>query len=202
MGTVNKDNVLSATLFGRTRRAVLSLLFGHADETFSLRDILRVANTGHGAVQRELKALTAAGIVRRQARGRQVYYQANPDLPVFQELQGLVTKTSAPGIKTRTNVRVSSSKLSDLCQRHHIRRLAFFGSVLRDDFRPDSDVDILVEFEPKHVPGFFKLAEIEAGLSSLLDGHKVDLHTPDDLSRYFRDQVVREAEVRYDAKTG
>ena len=164
-----------------------------------MRDILRVANTGHGGGA-ELKALPQPTSL--SARHGAASILRPSDSPVFQELWGPVTKTSASGRKTRTNVRVSSSKLSDLCQRHHIRRLAFFGSVLRDDFRPDSDIDVLVEFEPKHVPGFFKLAEIEAGLSSLLDGHKVDLHTPDDLSRYFRDQVVREAEVRYDAKAG
>jgi hypothetical protein len=83
------------------------------------------------------------------------------------------------------------------CRRHHIRRLALFGSVLRDDFRPDSDVDVLVEFREGHTPGldFFGM-EIE--LSELL-GHKVDLQTPGFLSPYFRDRVLAEAEVLYDA---
>ena len=88
-------------------------------------------------------------------------------------------------------------RLVEFCRRHHIRELALFGSVLRDDFGPDSDVDMLVEFESGHTPGlaFFR---IERELSELL-GRKVDLNTPRDLSRYFRDEVVREAEVLYAA---
>ncbi|SRR6266498_5406668 len=91
---------------------------------------------------------------------------------------------------------IDQAKIADFCRRHHIRKLAFFGSVLRDDFRPDSDVDVLVEFEPGHVPGlaFFSM---EAELSAIL-GHKVDLNTPRFLSRYFRDQVQAEAEVQYE----
>ena len=87
-------------------------------------------------------------------------------------------------------------KIVDFCRRHHIRRLAIFGSALRDDFRPDSDVDILVEFEPGHIPGLFGMARLERELSALL-GRKVDLRTPEDLSRYFRDEVLKEAEVQY-----
>jgi predicted nucleotidyltransferase len=81
------------------------------------------------------------------------------------------------------------------CGRHHVRRLALFGSVLRDDFTDRSDVDVLVEFEPGHVPGlaFFSM---EAELSAIV-GRKVDLNTPGFLSRYFRDQVLAEAETQY-----
>ena len=86
--------------------------------------------------------------------------------------------------------------IASFCRRHHIRRLALFGSVLRDDFRPDSDVDVLVEFEPGHVPGFGFFA-LQEELSELL-GRVVDLHTPRFLSRYFRDEVLAHAEVQYD----
>ncbi|MBE9477957.1 MAG: nucleotidyltransferase family protein [Chloroflexi bacterium] len=92
-------------------------------------------------------------------------------------------------------MRVPQEKLAEFCRRHYIRRLALFGSVLRPDFRPDSDIDVLVEFEVGHVPGFAIVA-IEGELSRLV-GRKVDLRTPGDLSRYFRDRVVREAEVQY-----
>ena len=87
--------------------------------------------------------------------------------------------------------------IAAFCRRHHIRKLALFGSVLRGDFRPDSDVDVLVEFEQGHVPGFFRLFDIEQELSALLAGRKVDLRTPQDLSRYFRDEVMAQAEVQY-----
>jgi hypothetical protein len=83
------------------------------------------------------------------------------------------------------------------CRGRHIRRLAFFGSVLRDDFGPQSDVDVLVEFEPGYVPGLLRLAAMERDLSDLLGGRKVDMRTPADLSRYFRDEVVARAVVQY-----
>ncbi|NET62133.1 MAG: nucleotidyltransferase family protein [Symploca sp. SIO2E6] len=82
-----------------------------------------------------------------------------------------------------------------LCQQHHIRKLALFGSVLRNDFRPDSDVDILVEFEPAHIPGF-DFIDIQDKLSEII-GRTIDLNTPQDLSRYFREHVLAEAKEIY-----
>ncbi len=95
----------------------------------------------------------------------------------------------------RSNIDVPKHKVAEFCRQHHIRRLALFGSVLREDFRPDSDVDVLVEFEQGHVPGliFFTM---ESELSEIL-GRKVELNTAQFLSRYFRDQVIAEAEVQY-----
>ena len=89
--------------------------------------------------------------------------------------------------------------LAGVCRRHHIRRLSLFGSTLRGTNRPDSDVDLLVEFEPGRKPGLFRLAEIEAELSDLLGGRRVDLRSPEDLSRYFREEVVLAAAVQYAA---
>jgi len=89
--------------------------------------------------------------------------------------------------------------LASLCRRHHIRRLSLFGSTLKGTHRPDSDVDLLVEFEPGREPGLLGLAGIEAALSILAGGRRVDLRTAQDLSRYFRDEVVRTAEVQYAA---
>jgi predicted nucleotidyltransferase len=94
-------------------------------------------------------------------------------------------------------ISIPQDEVADFCRRHHIRKLSFFGSVLRDDFGPDSDVDVLVEFEPDHVPGLIRLAGIEIELSQILGGRKVDMNTPQCLSRYFRDQVRAEAKVQY-----
>jgi uncharacterized protein len=88
-------------------------------------------------------------------------------------------------------------QIADFCRRRHIRRLAVFGSALRSDFNEASDIDILVEFEPEHIPGLFGMARMERDLSALLGGQKVDLRTPEDLSRYFRQEVLNEAEVQY-----
>ncbi len=92
-------------------------------------------------------------------------------------------------------VDLPKEKIADFCRRYHIRKLAVFGSALREDFRPDSDLDVLVEFDPGHTPGlaFFGM---EQELSELL-GRKVDLNTPQFLSPYFRDKVLAEAEVQY-----
>ncbi len=87
--------------------------------------------------------------------------------------------------------------LSELCKRNKIRRLSLFGSRLKGTFKPSSDVDLLVEFEPQATVTLLDMSRIERELSALLDGLKVDLRTAEDLSRYFRDEVTREAEVQY-----
>ena len=92
---------------------------------------------------------------------------------------------------------LNREKITDFCRRNHIRKLSLFGSVLRDDFGPESDIDVLVKFEAGHVPGFFRLFDMEEELSSLLGGRKVDLRTPEDLSRYFRDEVLAQSWVQY-----
>ncbi|MCK4403063.1 MAG: nucleotidyltransferase family protein [Dehalococcoidia bacterium] len=92
---------------------------------------------------------------------------------------------------------IPRENIAEFCQEHYIRKLSLFGSVLREDFRPESDVDVLVEFEPGHVPGFIRLASMELELSKLFGGRKVDINTAQCLSRYFRDEVVRIAEVQY-----
>jgi predicted nucleotidyltransferase len=89
-------------------------------------------------------------------------------------------------------------KLAEFCRRNHIRKLALFGSVITDRFGPNSDVDFLVEFEPGRGPGYFGLARMERELSDMA-GRKVDLRTPRELSRYFRDEVVAGAQVQYTA---
>lgn len=94
-------------------------------------------------------------------------------------------------------IAVDPEILSALCQRHQIRRLSLFGSTLKGTARPDSDVDLLVEFEPGARITLLDMAQIEIELSTLLGGRKVDLRTAGDLSRFFRDEVVRTAEPQY-----
>lgn len=90
-------------------------------------------------------------------------------------------------------------KLMEFCRKHHIRKLSLYGSALRGQLHPSSDIDLLVEFESGHVPGLITLAGMEIELTEML-GRKADLRTPRDLSRYFRDQVVNTAEVQYEAR--
>ena len=91
---------------------------------------------------------------------------------------------------------VPRDEIADFCRRHHIRKLALFGSILRDDFRPDSDVDVLVEFEPGHVVGF-GIIDMEEELSRLFGGHKVDMVREKYLNLRLRSRILASAEVQY-----
>ena len=100
---------------------------------------------------------------------------------------------------TRHGIEIPSDRIAEFCRRNGIRRLAFFGSFIRDDFSPGSDIDVLVEFGPQVGIGFFELFAMERELSTLLGGRKVEMNTPHSLGRYFRDEVLAEAEVAYAA---
>ena len=202
---LSDSNVAVSALFGRGRRTILSLLFGRSDEAFYLRQIVRATGIGLGPAQRELKHLADAGIIRRTARGGRVYFQADPETPIFAELNRMagtmeqVMRSIDPpppaSLPLSGRFPVPQELLAAFCRKHHIKKLSLFGSVLREDFRLDSDIDVLVEFEEGSVPGW-DMVDVEAELSQLV-GRKVDLRTPHELSRYFRERVVREAEVRY-----
>jgi len=94
-------------------------------------------------------------------------------------------------------ITIPKDQIASFCRERGIRRLSIFGSALGPDFKEDSDIDVLVEFEPGHIPGLFGIARYERELSAILGGRKVDLRTPEDLSRYFRQSVLDEAEVQY-----
>jgi len=135
MGTITLNDQLTETLLGKTRRALLSILYGHADETFYLRQLVRVAGSGTGAVQRELKALAEAGIIKRIGKGRQVYYQANAQCSVYPELKSLIMKTAGMG---------DVLKMAMLPLAERIRTAFIYGSVARGSESRASDVDIFV----------------------------------------------------------
>jgi predicted nucleotidyltransferase len=99
----------------------------------------------------------------------------------------------------KTQVEIPKDKIRLFCKKHYIRKLSLFGSILRDDFESNSDVDVLVEFEIGHGPSFFLLFDMEDELSALFGGRKVDIRTPEDLSRYFRQSVMATAAVQYAA---
>ena len=135
MSTITEHDKLSSALFGKTRRAVLALFFSHPDESFYLREIERVTGTAHGAVQRELKRLSDAGIITRSARGRIVYYRANRQSALFDELHGLVLKTAG----LADVLRAALAPLADTID------IAFvYGSMARGTVAADSDVDLMV----------------------------------------------------------
>ena len=96
----------------------------------------------------------------------------------------------------RIPIKMPKEQLAQFCETYHIRRISLYGSALRDDFSENSDIDILIDFEPGVKAGLLKMARMENELSDML-GRKVDLRTPGDLSRYFRQEVLDSAEVEY-----
>ena len=96
-----------------------------------------------------------------------------------------------------TKITVPKDKIETFCRQNRIKKLALFGSVLRDDFSSESDIDVLVEFEPSARVGFFELYDMEQELSGILGGRKVDINTPKSISKYFRHKVLAGAEVQY-----
>ena len=125
----------ASSLFGRTRSALLALLYGHADESFYLRQLIREVGAGHGALQRELKHLTDMGLIVRRAQGNQVLFRANVHSPIFAEIKSLVTKT----------VGVHHAIRSALASLRPAVKIAFvYGSVARNQERAESDVDLMV----------------------------------------------------------
>lgn len=135
MGSSTAIQAPSPSLFGQTRQALLSLLYTRADEAHLQEDLIRLAALGRGAVQRELQFLARAGVVRRTVRGRQVYFQANPDCPIYPELRGLIVKTAGVADVLR-------AALAPLAER--IRVAFIYGSVARGAERKASDVDVMV----------------------------------------------------------
>ncbi len=133
MKAESKD--ISSLLFGKTRRAILSLLYGHPEESYYLRQIVRMVGFGLGAVQREVKLLADAGIIRRRTSGHQVYFQANTDSPVFKELKSLITKTVGIG----DTLCAALSSFND-----RIKIALVYGSVARGEENRGSDIDLLV----------------------------------------------------------
>ncbi len=99
-------------------------------------------------------------------------------------------------MNNKNPINIPKDIIKTFCKKHHIRRFSIFGSALRQDFRSDSDIDILVEFHQDYIPGLIKLAGIEIELSNILE-RRVDLRTPEDLSRYFRQEVLNSAEIQY-----
>ncbi|MGH7321608.1 MAG: nucleotidyltransferase domain-containing protein [Candidatus Rokuibacteriota bacterium] len=187
-GTADPSDA-AAVLFGRTRRRVLGWLLGHADEAFYLRQLVRHAGVGQGAVQRELDRLTRAGLLRRTVQGRQVYFQANRASPIFPELHALFLKTAGM-------VDVLREALAPVAARVLVAFV--FGSAARGALRADSDLDVLLVGEVPFESVASALAEAQARL-----GRDVNptVYPPDEFraklraGHHFLTTVLREARM-------
>ena len=145
----------AAVLFGRSMRAVLGLLFSHPERAFYLREIARAAGTSPSSLQRELAALSAAGLIARDARGHQVYFRANSESPLFEELRGIAVKTFGVADVVR-------AALAPLARA--VRVAFIYGSLARGEARPESDVDVMVVGEPSFAKVVERLRPSEAAL--------------------------------------
>ena len=215
MGTTRPG--LSETLFTKTQRGILSLLFGDPARSYYANEIVRHARAGIGTVQRELARLVAAGLLTVARVGNQKHYQANRQSPIFDEMEAIVLKTMAAEAGERslaareTRARytaggkapaldVPKRRLDALCRRHHIKRLGVFGSFARGEAGEGSDVDVLVEFEPDKAPSLFKLVDVQEELSVLFGGRRVDIATPVILENpYRRKSILADLKTLYAA---
>jgi uncharacterized protein len=186
-------------LFSKTRRGLLTMLYNHPGEAFYVNQIVKDLGSGSGAVQRELRMATEAGLISRERRGNLVLYRANQDAALFSELKNIIDKTSAGVVRpydlTAQRFKVAKSDLEDFCYRHHINKLSLYGPVLQKEFGPENAINVLAEFLPGYAPGF-GIADVEDELSRLA-GHKVELRAPGELSRYRKVETARQARVIY-----
>lgn len=201
---------IAEALFSRTQQAVPGLLFSQPERRFYLSEIVREARKGTGAVYRELARLAGAGLVSVLAVGGKKLYQANRASPVFDELVGLIAKLSEPpapavrapaaSYEVARSPAVPRSKLAGLCRKYHVRRLGLFGSAARGELAPESDVDLLIEFEPGKALSLWAEPEMREAFSALFGGRRVDLVPPEVLRNpYRREAILRDLRVLYEA---
>jgi predicted nucleotidyltransferase len=192
------------TLFGsKLRLKVLGQLFTHPGERYYVRQLAAVIGEDSTNVSRELGRLEQAGLLVSITEGRQKYYRADRKSPLFKDIRSLLAHLPAARNAIRPDssallsrrLKINQPELNGFCRLNQIQKLSLFGSVLRDDFKPESDIDVLVEFQPGKTPGFLKMAGMEEELSGIIGGRKVDLRTPQDLSCHFRSRVLAEAKV-------
>ena len=202
---------IAEALFSRTQQQVLGLLFSQPERRFALSEIVLAAKKGTGAVYRELARLTAADLVTVLPVGGKKLYQANRASRVFDELVGLMAKLSgaAPAPVLRSPVAgyevgrprtVPRAKLAALCRKYHVRRLGLFGSAARGELAPESDVDLLIEFEPGKAPSLWAEPEMREAFGALFGGRRVDLVPPQVMENpYRRKSILRDLRVLYEA---
>lgn len=206
---------LGSVLFGGVQQRILGALFGNPEKSFYRNELMRLTSSGKGALQRELDRLEQSGLVTVRAVGNQKHYQANGESPIFEELRGIVGKMfgvtdtidNADRVAGRAEARVPAlqessarydvslelgvpgRKLKALCVKYGIRKLSLFGSAARGALRPDSDVDLMVEFDPENTPSLWEFPEMQDEFSRVF-GRRVDLVPPQVLDNPTRRKTI------------
>jgi len=211
MGT--KPSALSDALFSKAQRRVLALLFGHSERSFYANEIVRAARAGVGAVQRELEGLAAAGLVTVSRVGNQKHYQANRGSPIFEELRSIVAKVlpagrtagltagpAAPALQQpraqyavsakAARLRIPKKEIAALCRKYGVKKLSVFGSAARGEMNPESDVDLMLEFDPASKTSLWDYPAMQEDFSALFDHRKVEFASPEILRNPFRRKTI------------
>ena len=205
---------LSELLFPEYRRRVLELLLQHPHDALHGREIARRTGLSAGTLNRELALLARAGVLRREEQGNQHLYSLDAACVIYEELASILRKTSGaersrraePVLRERraayraraSRLDVPKRKLEALCRKYRIRKVSVFGSAARGEARPDSDVDLMVEFEPDEAPSLWDFPEMQKAFSALFGGRRVDLVPPAALANpYRRKSILRDLKVLY-----
>jgi predicted nucleotidyltransferase len=203
-------------LFSGTQQRVLGFLFGQPGRSFYATELISLVGAGSGGVQRELAWLERSGLVTLSRVGTQKHYQANPDSILFDELCSIARKVlpagagparfghgspagqaqvlHSPQAKYEAagtgRLRIPKPRIAALCRKYRIRKLSLFGSAARNEMTASSDVDLLVEFDPKSKVTLFDLPKIREAFSALFGNRKIDLATPEILENPFRRRAI------------
>jgi predicted nucleotidyltransferase len=208
---------LSEILFKDYRKRVLALLMLNPDKHYHVREIARLTGTEAGTLHKELARLAEAGILKKEKIGNQVQYSADRQCPISKELSSILRKTSGPdGLRVGARaplknniddvmilggeITISRRALKALLKKHHINRLSLFGSAARGELTPESDIDLLVEFEEGKSPSLGGMVTVSDAFSKLFNGRKVDIATPAIFKNpYRRREIEKEMELLYAA---
>ena len=204
------EQVLANLLFGAYRHRVLSLLFLRAGDRFHVRMIARLTGVPAGSLHRELRQLADARLLVAERSGNQVLYSANEASPVFQELSSMLDKTAGatPTLQERAAeytlepsgrlAGIDARALAVICRKYGVKKMSLFGSAARNELRPESDVDLLVEFKPKQGPSLWGQVRMQEALSPLFGGRQVNIAGPGILDNpYRRATIERDLKALY-----
>jgi predicted nucleotidyltransferase len=197
-------------LFGDYRHRVLSLLFPRPGDRFHVRMISRLTGVPAGSLHRELRQLAEAGLLVAERSGNQVLYAANESSPVFHELVSMLDKTAGtpPTLQEHASEytieppgrlpEIDRKALAAICRKYSVKKMSLFGSAARGELRPESDVDLLVEFKPKQGPSLWGLTDMQDALTPLFGGRQVHIAGPGILDNpYRRKTIERDLQVLY-----
>ena len=204
---------LANLLFGAYRHRALSLLYLRPGDRFHVRMISRLTGVPAGSLHRELRQLADAGLLIAVRSGNQVLYSANEASPIFHELASMLDKTAGTPPTLHEHAaeytvepagrlpEIDRKALAAVCRKYGVKKMSLFGSAARDELRPDSDVDLMVEFKPRSRTTSFDLIDMQDKLSSLFGNRRVEITSPEILENPYRRRTIeRDLKTLYAAR--